>query len=149
MEPSGNGAKWYWGRGGLLSFLDIALGDKVVGVVTWLGTIGGAVGLWLTFKQAKAARSAAEAATQAVAAFEGRMSLSALAYSYAQLGLVKDLVHTGDIRSAQVVFNPVKRAILEVCGLHLEDKGMLEAIRVTRRNVQLVEFQLEGVMHFA
>lgn len=125
-----------------MSFWGVVLDDKTVAVVTWLGTLGGGLGLYYTFIQAKSAREAAHEARDAVAALEGRVSIGSLAYAYSQIDMVKDLVHSGELRSAHTMFNPVKRAVLEICGGIALGHPLFSEVAVIRRNIKLVESQL-------
>lgn len=89
------------------------LSADVTGAITWIGTGAGAVALWLTFREARRGRLASEQTAKAVAASEHRIRIGTYAYAYAQVGLVRNLVQSSNIPSAQLVFHSVKRLVHE------------------------------------
>jgi len=86
-------------------------GDAVIAAVTWIGTIVGGVGLALTYIQARKARAAAEAASIAVQSLARLNSIGHVAYAYAQIELVRQLVQSEQLFPAQTVFHSAKRFI--------------------------------------
>jgi hypothetical protein len=78
------------------------LQDSTVGVVTWVGTILTVAGLIYTIWVANGARIAAE---RAVYLIQSQESLANVAFSYAQITLVKNLIFHENVAGAGVVFN--------------------------------------------
>ena len=119
------------------------LDGTTLAIVSWIGTVIGLLGLLATYLQARAARKAAEQAATTVAALHGRLSLSNVAYSYSQIGALKSLVHSGSLPAAQMIFQPLKRDILEVCHMLSGRDALQGEIEVIRHAVRLAERQLD------
>lgn len=118
--------------------------------MTWIGTMLTVVGLILTFIQARAARKAselaAEAAQKAVRLMEGKSNLVNLAFSYAQIGLVKSLMNTGSLQAAQMVFYDVRRVVLESLFLLRERTDLADEIKIMHRNLATAETQIDRAL---
>ncbi|MBV9783478.1 MAG: hypothetical protein JO264_06625 [Acidisphaera sp.] len=117
--------------------------DATIAGVTWVGTLLGGVGLYLTYMQARAAKSAAEAASEAVQSLQGRVNIGSIAYSYSQVELIRGLVQNGHLSPAQVVFHSLKRAVLEVCSSFSNEKELVDQISLIKRNIAAIEHHLD------
>lgn len=119
------------------------IANSTTAAVTWLGTIGGGVGLILTYRQARAATTATRAVAQAIQNLETRIGIGELSYSYAQLELVKTLIVQQEHKAAQSVFQATKKRIADVCAVLNKDTANQGAIAMVRRNVAAVTNHLD------
>jgi len=123
------------------------LSTDVTGAVTWLGTIFGLIALAATYYQVSAARTAAEAARDAVTGYERRISIGAFAYSTAQIGILKQLMQSGNFAAASIVFASMHRSILHIIENHNNSPAQQARIPSTRRALQTVQTQIRHAVH--
>jgi hypothetical protein len=123
------------------------LSDTVTGILAWVGTIGGLFGLYLTYRQASGARTAAQAANTAVQTLETRLNISNFAYATAQLGAVRLLIDSENFVAAVGVFGIIKRTILVSCNILRAQNDVGEIIALIRRNLQTIDRQLAHALN--
>jgi hypothetical protein len=118
------------------------LSDETLKVVHWLGLIVGLIGLALTFREARGAKTAAEAATKAVEQLKGKLNIAHLSYANAQVESVRQLAMQTNYAAALVVLAPTKRTILHA-NILLSNRGDAKAsVETASRNLAIIEAQL-------
>jgi hypothetical protein len=122
--------------------IDWLLSEKTLGVVVWIGLILGLLGLYITYRQAEGAKTAAETAAKAVKELEGRLNISHLAYANAQLEAIRQLATQANYGTAMIILAPVKRTIVHACLLLPNDEAATANAAVARRNLNRIEVQL-------
>jgi hypothetical protein len=115
--------------------------------LTWVGTILTLIGIIFTFFQAagakKSAKAAEDAANSALNMLQGSINVANVAYAYSQLELLKDLVNTENYSASRIIFNPLRRSIVEICHLLKGNPGLQGQISVTYRNLSKIQTQLD------
>lgn len=122
---------------------DVLLGSTATGVVTWLGTLAGLFGIYLTYQQARAARQSAEAARAAVRDFQTKISLNNVGYIASQLHLLADLIRSDNLVAAQIVFRFVKKGLYEIFYSMSAKDELKSKVATAKHALSTVEKQIE------
>jgi hypothetical protein len=126
-----------WSR---FSFL---LDSTATGLVTWVGTILTIIGLWITFREARKSREAAQAARESVGKLEHRIAAANVTHASAQISIVNDLIANSEFATAKILFSLTKRSLIHTCRI-LEkldkDDPLIEQIK---KNMRAIETQLD------
>lgn len=122
--------------------LNALSGNAAMAILTWVGTILGLFGLWITYKQAKEAKKAAQSSKIAIENTLNKVALGTSAYSVAQIDMVKRLVQDSQSQSAEMVFQTLKRPLVEVLVIAEQIESMKISATNTRKSMRIVEFQL-------
>lgn len=124
------------------AILDALAGNAAMAILTWVGTILGLIGLWLTYRQALSANQAAKASQSAIESTLNKVALGTSAYSGAQIDMVKRLIQDSHSQSAEMIFQTLKRPLMEVIVISEQVEEMKISATNTRKSMRIVELQL-------
>lgn len=122
--------------------LDVLLEGQIPGLVTWLGTVFGLIGLRFTFLQAQAARRLAERAVRGVVELNERTALARAGVAASQLDTLRMVAESGHHDVAASLVSPLRRSMIQISSAAHFDHGTGENLIVPLRNLKTIDTQL-------
>jgi len=116
---------------------------RIPNIVTWVGTVFGLVGLLVTYRQAVAAKSAAERAAKIVMEFESKMALSRLSVASSQFDSLKNIIGLGHYQVAIALVSPLRRSLIQATAALTKQDDVESGSAVATKNLRAVERQLD------
>ena len=119
------------------------LSDQIVGLVGWVGTFAGLVGLRLTYVEARSARRASTAAQLAVEAFAKRESLADIGLVYSLLSNLDTLVQQTQYIAAQELFKAINWILHDIAHRDGKQSGDQKQVQLLIKNIRTTTVQLK------